>query len=100
MEELNGIVPSWGTRLSEIVCAAVGLIRVKGGRGVFIVWHEEVLQKTGDCSRSGILPTKEGTENNEEPIRKKHNKIRVESFVFCHIFEKIITNTSGVSSTD
>ena len=26
-----------GTRLSETVCVAVGLIGVKGGRGVFIV---------------------------------------------------------------
>ena len=47
-EELNGIIPSWGLG-SPRLCVAVGLIGVMGGRGLFIVWHEEVLQKTGDC---------------------------------------------------
>ena len=35
MEELNGIFTILGIRLSETVCVAVGLIGVKGRRGVF-----------------------------------------------------------------
>ena len=65
-----------GTGLSETVCEVVALIRIRGERGVFTVWPEEVRQKTGYCSgraRLGISSSLEVTDTNE-PIRKKHKK--------------------------
>ena len=77
MEKLKGIVSSWELGCPRL-CVAAGLIGVKEGRGVFIVRYEKVLQKTGYCSaraRLGICPFQNVTDTNEEPIRKKHNKV-------------------------
>ena len=68
-----------GTRLSETVCVAVGLIGVKGGRGVFTVRHGEVPQKTSDRSGHARLwnsPSRNCTKTNEEQIREKDKLLR------------------------